>query len=88
MNTPDIDIDGMLKRLHLANAHRAWRELVARAEKERRSLTPVIVVEARRQRGLVWIEHFLDVDIEGQPGPRHPFGFDTGALDEPPSDPA
>jgi len=32
---PDrIDIDGMLKRLHLANARRCWREMVVRAEKE------------------------------------------------------
>jgi DNA replication protein DnaC len=32
---PDrVDIDGMLKRLHLANARRCWRELVVRAEKE------------------------------------------------------
>ncbi|MBE2254201.1 MAG: ATP-binding protein, partial [Myxococcus sp.] len=29
-----IDVDAMLKRLHLANARRAWRDLCARAEKE------------------------------------------------------
>jgi DNA replication protein DnaC len=34
MNTPDINIDAMLKRLHLANARRTWREVVTRAEKE------------------------------------------------------
>ena len=30
----DLNLDDMLKRLHLANARRAWRDLVARAEKE------------------------------------------------------
>jgi DNA replication protein DnaC len=30
----DLNLDDMLKRLHLANARRAWRALVARAEKE------------------------------------------------------
>lgn len=30
----DIDLDAMLKRLHLANARRVWRELAARAEQE------------------------------------------------------
>ncbi len=30
----DFDLDGMLKRLHLANARRVWRELAERAEKE------------------------------------------------------
>ena len=36
MSTADsqIDIDTMLKRLHLANARRVWRDLVQRAEKE------------------------------------------------------
>ena len=34
MNTTDIPIDDLLKRLHLANARRIWRDLVARAEKE------------------------------------------------------
>jgi DNA replication protein DnaC len=29
-----IDVDAMLKRLHLANARRTWRDLCARAEKE------------------------------------------------------
>ncbi len=29
-----IDLDTLLKRLHLANARRAWRDLVQRAEKE------------------------------------------------------
>jgi len=30
----DLDLDALLKRLHLANARRAWRDLVARAERE------------------------------------------------------
>ena len=30
----DFDLDAMLKRLHLANARRVWRELAARAEQE------------------------------------------------------
>jgi len=34
MTPSDIDIDGLLRRLHLANARRIWRDLVARAEKE------------------------------------------------------
>ena len=29
------DIDPLLKRLHLANARRVWRELARRAEQER-----------------------------------------------------
>ncbi|PMZ49171.1 transposase, partial [Pseudomonas sp. FW306-2-11AC] len=28
------DLDPLLKRLHLANARRVWRDLVQRAEKE------------------------------------------------------
>ena len=32
--TDDIDLDVLLKRLHLANARRLWRDLVQRAEKE------------------------------------------------------
>jgi DNA replication protein DnaC len=34
MNTSDLDIDALLKRLHLANARRTWRDLVTRAETE------------------------------------------------------
>jgi len=34
MNTTEIPVDDLLKRLHLANARRIWRELCARAEKE------------------------------------------------------
>jgi hypothetical protein len=30
----DAQLDALLKRLHLANARRAWRELVQRAERE------------------------------------------------------
>jgi DNA replication protein DnaC len=34
MIPPDIDLDLLFKRLHLANARRAWRDLVQRAERE------------------------------------------------------
>jgi len=34
MTAFDLNLDAMLRRLHLANARRAWRDLVARAEKE------------------------------------------------------
>ena len=34
MDTSDLDLDALLKRLHLANARRVWRDLVARAETE------------------------------------------------------
>ena len=34
MKPSDIDLDALLKRLHLANARRAWRSLIERAEKE------------------------------------------------------
>jgi DNA replication protein DnaC len=33
-NTTDSDLDPILRRLHLANARRGWRQLVARAEQE------------------------------------------------------
>jgi DNA replication protein DnaC len=54
MNTTDVDIDGLLKRLSLANARRVWRDLVARAEKEEwscRDFLAVLVAEevAHRQ---------------------------------------
>jgi DNA replication protein DnaC len=50
---PDVDIDGMLKRLHLANARRVWRDMVARAEKEQwgfRDFLSVLVAEEVAQR--------------------------------------
>jgi len=34
MKPSDIDVDALLKRLHLANARRAWPSLVERAERE------------------------------------------------------
>jgi DNA replication protein DnaC len=34
INLTDVQFDALLKRLHLANARRAWRELVQRAERE------------------------------------------------------
>jgi len=34
MNLDGLNLDSALKRLHLANARRVWRDLVVRAEKE------------------------------------------------------
>jgi DNA replication protein DnaC len=34
MNPTDIDLESLLKRLHLANTRRIWRELIVRAETE------------------------------------------------------
>jgi DNA replication protein DnaC len=34
MKPLDVNLDDLLKRLHLANARRSWRDLIARAEKE------------------------------------------------------
>ena len=49
-----VDLDGMLKRLHLANTRRVWKDLVARADTEswpaRRLLATLLVEEvAHRQ---------------------------------------
>ena len=54
MNTTDINVDALLKRLHLANARRSWRDMIARAEKEAwscRDFLAVLVAEevAHRQ---------------------------------------
>jgi DNA replication protein DnaC len=49
----DADLDGMLKRLHLANARRVWRDLVVRAEKEQwgfRDFLAILVSEEVAQR--------------------------------------
>jgi IstB-like ATP binding protein len=34
MMPSDPDLDALIKRLHLANTRRAWRELTRRAEQE------------------------------------------------------
>jgi DNA replication protein DnaC len=34
MTPADLDLDALLKRLHLANARRVWRDLIDRAEQE------------------------------------------------------
>lgn len=39
MNSADIPIDALLRRLHLANARRIWPDLVTRAEKEQWSFS-------------------------------------------------
>jgi DNA replication protein DnaC len=54
VNTADINIDALLRRLHLANARRTWRDMIARAEKESwscRDFFAVLVAEevAHRQ---------------------------------------
>jgi len=49
----EVDIDGLLKRLSLANARRIWRDLVVRAEKEQwgyRDFLAVLVAEEVAQR--------------------------------------
>jgi hypothetical protein len=51
MNTSDLDIDALLKRLHLANARRVWRDLVARAETEQwscRDFLALLVISRTR----------------------------------------
>jgi DNA replication protein DnaC len=48
-----VDLDGLLKRLHLANARRNWRTMVERAESERwsaRELLGVLATEEVAQR--------------------------------------
>jgi len=54
MNSNDSGIDALLKRLHLANARRVWRDLVSRAETEQwscRSFLETLIAEevAHRQ---------------------------------------
>lgn len=49
----DVQLDALLKRLHLANARRAWRELVQRAEREEwshRDFLALLVSEEIAQR--------------------------------------
>ena len=49
----DIDLDPLLKRLHLANARRVWRDLLVRAEQEEwpyEQLLTVLVTEEIAQR--------------------------------------
>lgn len=51
--TPDVSLDELFKRLHLANARRIWRDLCTRAEKEEWSyeqLLSVLVAEEVAQR--------------------------------------
>ena len=54
LHTTDVPLDGLFKRLHLANARRVWRDLIARAEQEQWShhqLLSVLVADeiAHRQ---------------------------------------
>ena len=53
MSPSDDELDALLKRLHLANARRVWRQLVQRAEKEDwsyRDFLALIAVEEIAQR--------------------------------------
>ena len=50
---PQVDLDQFLKRLHLANTRRVWRDLVQRAEKEQwsyRDFLGILVAEEIAQR--------------------------------------
>jgi DNA replication protein DnaC len=44
MNHTDIDLDSFLKRLHLANTRRIWRDLIVRAETEQWSFHAFLAV--------------------------------------------
>lgn len=63
MKPSDLDLDALLKRLHLANARRIWPELVARAEKESwgfRDFLSILVAEEvahRKQTRLQRLSH-------------------------------
>lgn len=53
MKPTDDELDGLLKRLHLASARRIWRQLVQRAEKEQwsyRDFLALLVAEEIAQR--------------------------------------
>ncbi len=53
MTPTDDELDALLKRLHLANARRIWRQLVERAEKEEwsyRDFLAILVAEEIAQR--------------------------------------
>ena len=53
MKPSDVDIDSMVKRLHLANTRRIWRDLVVRAETEQwsfRDFLALLVAEEVAQR--------------------------------------
>lgn len=63
MKPSDLDLDALLKRLHLANARRIWPEPVARAEKESwgfRDFLSILVAEEvahRKQTRLQRLSH-------------------------------
>ena len=44
MNPTAIDLDSLLKRLHLANTRRIWRDLIVRAETEQWSFHAFLTV--------------------------------------------
>jgi DNA replication protein DnaC len=63
MSADDVDLDALLKRLHLANARRVWRDLVQRAETEHWSVRDFLAllvseeVSQRRQTRLQRLSH-------------------------------
>ena len=68
------DLDPLLKRLHLANARRMWRDLVQRAEKEQWSYEQLLFtlfaeeVAHRRVSGISFLEGPRIAMIEGRAG--------------------
>jgi len=49
MNLEHIDLDALLKRLHLASARRSWRELIVRAEHEQWSFRNFLALLAAEE---------------------------------------
>jgi DNA replication protein DnaC len=49
MNVSDADLDALWKRLHMANARRIWRDLVARAEKSEWSYRDLLATLAAEE---------------------------------------
>ena len=49
MRPSDDELDGLLKRLHLANARRVWRTLVEQAEKQQWSYRDFLALLAAEE---------------------------------------
>lgn len=49
MNLSDTDLDALWKRLHLANARRIWRDLLARADKQDWGYRNLLVILAAEE---------------------------------------
>ena len=62
MRPEQIDLDGMLKRLHLPTVRRVYPELAAQAEEEdmgHRDFLAVLIAEEVANRGQTRIRHFV-----------------------------